>query len=97
MLLRNGWKSQHTNELKPEGSPDNLFETMPGDPGAHGRFDDRSRESTAWTWLRLHGGKPALATLGGAALALGTMGLRTGRRGLILPRKVASRTWHYWS
>jgi NAD(P)-dependent dehydrogenase (short-subunit alcohol dehydrogenase family) len=79
VLLRNGWKSQHTNELKPEGSPDNLFETMPGDPGAHGRFDDRSRGSTAWTWLRLHGGRPALIALGGAALALGTMGLRTGR------------------
>jgi NAD(P)-dependent dehydrogenase (short-subunit alcohol dehydrogenase family) len=80
MLLRIGWKQQHTGELKPQDSPDNLFETMPGDPGAHGRFDDRSRESTAWTWLRLHGGKPALMVLAGAALALGTMGvIRAGR------------------
>jgi len=79
VLLRNGWKAQHTSEPKPPGSPDNLCETIPGDPGAHGRFDDRSRESTAWTWLRLHGGKPVLVALGGAALALGTMGIRTGR------------------
>jgi NAD(P)-dependent dehydrogenase (short-subunit alcohol dehydrogenase family) len=79
VLLRNGWKGQHTGEPKPQDSPDNLFETMPGDPGAHGRFDDRSRESTAWTWLRLRGGKQALIVLGGAALALGTMELRTGR------------------
>jgi hypothetical protein len=35
------------------GSPDNLFETLPGDPGAHGRFDDRARRSTLWTRLRL--------------------------------------------
>ena len=32
---------QHTGEDKPIGSPDNLLETLPGDPGAHGRFDDR--------------------------------------------------------
>jgi hypothetical protein len=53
VLRRTGWKSQHTNEDKPVGSPDNLFETLPGDPGAHGRFDARSRASTAWTRLRL--------------------------------------------
>jgi NAD(P)-dependent dehydrogenase (short-subunit alcohol dehydrogenase family) len=53
MLRRMGWKGQHTNEDKPVDSPDNLFETLPGDPGAHGRFDDQSRGSTAWTRLRL--------------------------------------------
>ncbi len=82
ILLKNGWKQQHTDELKPQGSPDNLFESMPGDPGAHGRFDDRARESTAWTWARLHGGKQALVALGvlaGAGALWGTMGLRTGR------------------
>ena len=82
MLLRTGWKSQHTEELKPQDAPDNLYETLPGDPGAHGRFDDQARESTAWTWLRLHGGKPALLALGvlaGAGAVWGTMGLRTER------------------
>src|SRR5436190_20471457 len=53
MLLRMGWKGQHTQEDKPHGVPDNLFETLPGDPGAHGRFDDRARNSTLWTSLRL--------------------------------------------
>ena len=53
MLLRMGWKGQHTGEDKPVGSPDNLFEPLPGDPGVHGRFDDRSRASTLWTELRL--------------------------------------------
>jgi len=53
MLRRMGWKGQHTGEAKPVGSPDNLFETLPGDPGARGRFSDRSRGSTAWTSIRL--------------------------------------------
>ena len=53
VLRRNGWKSQHTDEAKPLDAPDNLFDTLPGDPGAHGRFDDQSRGSTVWTKLRL--------------------------------------------
>jgi NAD(P)-dependent dehydrogenase (short-subunit alcohol dehydrogenase family) len=75
VLLRNGWDAQHTDEPKPQESPDNLFEPLPGDPGAHGRFDDRSRRSTAWTWLRLH--RRAL----GAGAGLGTMALLAGRSG----------------
>jgi NAD(P)-dependent dehydrogenase (short-subunit alcohol dehydrogenase family) len=53
VLRRTGWKSQHTDEPKPLDAPDNLFDTLPGDPGAHGRFDDRARGSTLWTRLRL--------------------------------------------
>jgi NAD(P)-dependent dehydrogenase (short-subunit alcohol dehydrogenase family) len=75
ILLRNGWKGQHTNEPKPESSPDNLFDVLPGDPGAHGLFDDRSRTSTAWTWLRLRRGRIVVGA------ALGTMGLLAGRSG----------------
>jgi hypothetical protein len=72
VLLRNGWKGQHTGEDKPIGSPDNLFEPLPGDKGARGRFSDRSRPSTIWTSLRLR------RWLVGAAVAgvgLATMGL----------------------
>ena len=53
LLRRMGWKSQHTGEPKPLDAPDNLFDTLPGDPGAHGRFDRRARGSTIWTRLRL--------------------------------------------
>jgi NAD(P)-dependent dehydrogenase (short-subunit alcohol dehydrogenase family) len=53
ILRRIGWKNQHTGEDKPVDSPDNLFETLPGDPGAHGRFDGQAKSSTAWTRLRL--------------------------------------------
>ena len=68
ILLRNGWESQHTPDRKPVDSPDNLFTSPPGDPGAHGRFDNRSRASTLWTSLRLRhwlvGGGLAAAAAG---------------------------------
>ncbi len=71
MLRRIGWKAQHTGEPKPVGSPDNLYEPLPGDPGAHGRFDDQARESTLWTSLRLR-----RWLVGGAAVAAGAAAAR---------------------
>ena len=53
MLRRMGWKNQHTDEAKPVDSPDNLYDPLPGDPGAHGRFEGQAKTSTAWTRLRL--------------------------------------------
>ena len=70
MLRRSAWKSQHTGEPKPTDSPDNLYETLSGDPGAHGRFDDQARESTLWTSLRLRRwlvGGTAVAAAGAVA------------------------------
>src|SRR5881398_3566013 len=69
MLLRMGWKGQHTGEAKPVDSPDNLFEPLPGDPGAHGRFDEQSRTSTLWTSLRLRRWLVGAAVVGAAAVA----------------------------
>ena len=91
VLRRTGWKGQHTDELKPTGSPDNLFAPLAGDPGAHGRFDEQSRGSTAWTRLRLHRG--AL----GAAVGLGTMGLLASRSGRFSPRNWMSQSWRFLS
>jgi NAD(P)-dependent dehydrogenase (short-subunit alcohol dehydrogenase family) len=67
MLLRMGWKSQTTGEPKPVDSPDNLFEPLRGDPGAHGRFDGQAKGSTAWTSLRLRRWLVGAAVLGAAA------------------------------
>src|SRR3954468_21472228 len=82
MLRRNGWKKQHTGEDKPVNSPDNLFETLPGDPGAHGRFDAQSKGSTAWTSARiaLRSRPAALALLGGAAPAAAAALSRHGHK-----------------
>jgi len=67
MLLRMGWKSQTTGEPKPVDSPDNLFSPLPGDPGAHGRFDAQARASTLWTSLRLRRWLVGAAVAGAAA------------------------------
>jgi NAD(P)-dependent dehydrogenase (short-subunit alcohol dehydrogenase family) len=72
VLLRNGWTGQTTGERKAVDSPDNLWETIPTDPGAHGRFDQPARATSAWTVARLRlgkiGGVVALATPVAAAL-----------------------------
>ncbi|MGH2972371.1 MAG: SDR family oxidoreductase [Gaiellaceae bacterium] len=80
MLRRMGWKSQTTGEPKPLDAPDNLFEPMPGDPGAHGRFDTRARRSTFWTSLRLR------RRLANGAMAAGSAELAAsrGRRSKVL-------------
>jgi NAD(P)-dependent dehydrogenase (short-subunit alcohol dehydrogenase family) len=69
MLRRMGWKGQHTAERKPIDSPDNLFETLSGDPGAHGRFDAQARGSTVWTALRLALSRRSGGRRGSARLA----------------------------
>jgi NAD(P)-dependent dehydrogenase (short-subunit alcohol dehydrogenase family) len=75
VLLRNGWKGQHTGQDKRVGSPDNLDVPIPGDHGARGRFSAQSRDRTIWTTLRL-----SRMVLGMAAVGVGlaTMGVTNG-------------------
>lgn len=42
-----GYSGQMSDEPLPPARRDNLFEPVPGDHGAHGRFDDRARR---WDW-----------------------------------------------
>jgi hypothetical protein len=56
VLLRTGWKGQHTDELKPTDSPDNLFEPMPAIPVRTAASTTSRVTAPAWTWLRLHRG-----------------------------------------
>ena len=74
VLLRNGWKSQTTGEPKPVDSPDNLLETLPDDPGAHGRFDEAARSASAWTAARLRLGKIGGIAVLAAPLAAAAIG-----------------------
>jgi NAD(P)-dependent dehydrogenase (short-subunit alcohol dehydrogenase family) len=82
VLLRGGWEGQTTGDPKPVDALDNLFATVPGDPGAHGRFDSRAKGTSAWTNARLRLGKAGSAALlvgSGAAVLFGYHGL-TKRR-----------------
>ena len=76
---RTGWDSQTTGEPKPVDAADNLWHTLPGDPGAHGRFGDRAKTSSAWTAARLARGRLAAAATVFAGAGLATMRLRTRR------------------
>lgn len=52
-LGRNGWDSQLVD--KPNAQEDDiLFQTMPGDPGAHGPYTDREQGADAAMWLSTH-------------------------------------------
>jgi NAD(P)-dependent dehydrogenase (short-subunit alcohol dehydrogenase family) len=74
VLLRNGWKGQTTGDPKPADSPDNLWETLPGDPGVRGRFDDRARPRSAWTATRLRLGRVGSAALLAAPVVAAVIG-----------------------
>jgi len=53
-LGRTGVRSQQTDEKADPTQPDNLYEPVGGDPGAHGRFDDRAHSSSPQLWTDMH-------------------------------------------
>ncbi|MFN3944234.1 MAG: SDR family oxidoreductase [Allosphingosinicella sp.] len=62
-----GIEGQQGDRLARTGRPDNLFDVPPGDPGAHGRFDERAWDYSVQMWANRNRG--LLAT--GAAVAAG--------------------------
>jgi NAD(P)-dependent dehydrogenase (short-subunit alcohol dehydrogenase family) len=70
ILARQGYSGQHTDEPLPPGRKDNLYEPVPGDHGAHGRFDARSKPASIQLVLDMNrtlifAGAALLAGLGG--------------------------------
>lgn len=70
-LARNGYDAAQTDERVAPDRPHNLWEPVPGDWGAHGRFDDRARPFSAELWLRLNRDWLLVAAAGLAGVALG--------------------------
>ncbi len=76
-LARTGYGAQQTDEhIDPDEKPDNLFEPVPGDHGAHGVFDRQAYERSPQLWATKNRGWLALAGAGLAGAALSAM-LRT--------------------
>jgi len=70
-LAKAGWDSQMDDRpIDPVNRPDNLAAPLPGDRGAHGDFDARSRTSSSELWMRLNAGKLAAGAAAVAAMAL---------------------------
>ncbi len=67
-LGKTGYKAQQTDQPADRDRPDNLWEPVAGDHGAHGSFDDRARDSSPELWLATHERELALAGLGLGAI-----------------------------
>jgi hypothetical protein len=75
-LGKTGFTSQQTDEPEDPDRPDNLWEPVPGDQGAHGRFDDQAHSRSFQWWATTHRG---LVALGAAAAAAGVALLTRNR------------------
>jgi short-subunit dehydrogenase len=77
-LGRTNEQAQQTPDpIDPATRTDNLFRPPPGDPGAHGIFDDEAKARSPQTWLTTH----KRAVLAGAAAAgAAAAGVLTARR-----------------
>lgn len=71
ILADKGYSGQQTDEPARPDRPNNLFEPVPGDYGAHGRFDHRSRDRSIQLWITTHRAHLAAAALGLAAVFAG--------------------------
>ena len=76
-LGRTGYASQQTTELADPNRPDNLWEPVAGDHGAHGAFDSRAAASSPALWTVTHRRWLGLALVGAAAWAYAALEWRT--------------------
>jgi hypothetical protein len=67
-LAKRGYSAQQTDELKTQERPDNLLSPLPGDHGAHGRFDKSATSFSLQLWFSLN--RKVIGTL---VMALGTV------------------------
>src|SRR3954451_793165 len=79
VLAKQGFKGQQSDKPADPNRPDNLFSSPPGDPGAHGPYDQKARKSSVQTSLAKHRG--VLAAAAGTVFVLtGSLfaGMRSG-------------------
>ena len=69
-LGQTGYNSQQTQELEDPNRPNNLWEPVPGDHGAHGTFDNRAHRHSYETWADLHRGWIVGGIAGAVALGM---------------------------
>jgi NAD(P)-dependent dehydrogenase (short-subunit alcohol dehydrogenase family) len=62
-----GYEAQQTSQPIAAHRPDNLYRPLPGDYGAHGRFDKGARDASLQFWLNRHRSWLGATALGMAA------------------------------
>ena len=75
-LAKTGYASQQTDQPVDQDRPDNLYDPVPGDHGAHGDFDEQSHEESPQLWATEHLGLLALAGGAGMLAAAALIGRR---------------------
>jgi short-subunit dehydrogenase len=71
-LAKNGYESQQYDGWEDPNRPNNLFDPLPGDYGAHGTFDCRAKNWSAEAFAEEHAG-----ALGAVLLGVGIAGAAT--------------------
>jgi hypothetical protein len=75
LLAKTGVSGQMMKEpISPE-RPSNLWEPVPGDYAAHGRFDGEAYQHSGWLWLNMN--RRLAVALAGASVA--TLAVLAGR------------------
>ena len=86
ILAKSGKASETTNQPSDHDRPDNLYEAGCGDPGAHGRFDNRSSSrAVAFNPAWLRAGFAFAGVAAAAALATEYVAEKHDKRRFILP------------
>ena len=70
-LAHTGYDSQQTEDPVAPDRPDNLFEPVPGDFAAHGRFDDEAKSRSLQLWASLNRRRIGVGAAGLAAAVVG--------------------------
>jgi NAD(P)-dependent dehydrogenase (short-subunit alcohol dehydrogenase family) len=73
-LGRTGFDSQQTDEPADPDRPSNLWEPVPGDPGAHGAFDRRAHRRSFQLWATTHRALVAFASVAGVVAIASRLG-----------------------
>lgn len=77
-LATTGYDSQQYDGPEDPNRPDNLWEPVPGDHGAHGKFDERAKSESPQLWVDIH--RKALALAGAGLGGLLWLALAKRRR-----------------
>ncbi|NJO00708.1 MAG: short-chain dehydrogenase, partial [Bacteroidia bacterium] len=72
-LAKIGYEGQQTQEPADPNQPHNLWEPIPGDHGAHGRFDNQSKQKSVQLWAAKNRDRIGWATAGSLVLGLAVL------------------------
>jgi NADP-dependent 3-hydroxy acid dehydrogenase YdfG len=86
-LACTGYDAQQAHQAEDPRRPDNLWEAVPGEYGAHGTFDAKAREFSVQFWLTSH----RALLLAGAVAVAGAMLARLQRKS-IADERIERRT-----